>query len=155
MVGSLRKALSNQSAPKLRCRMEIRSSGQLERDIAQLEEERNRAIEAEGAEREAELQRQKQAEETTRKAKARAVRQQIAIAERARAEDIKRDLAWPAKIRETCFSPATNPAFKAWGLCQGFLDRKDDQWCGQCSRGFVNPSWLRGLVHKERAREPC
>ena len=136
--------------------MEIRSSRELEQDIARLEKQRNQAIEAEQREEERQLEAEKAAGKAEREAETRAVQQRIAIAERKRDEDIQRDLAWWGKIKETCFVEAINPLFKSWGLCQSFLaGQRQDGFCEQCQYGYQNEHWIRGLVHKERAREPC
>jgi len=136
--------------------MEIRGSRELEQDIARLEKQRNQAIEAERREEERQLEAEKAAGKAEREAEARAVQQRIAIAERKRDEDIQRDLAWWGKIKETCFVEATNPLFKSWGLCQSFLDeQRQGGFCDQCQYGYQNEAWLKGYVHKERAREPC
>lgn len=136
--------------------MGIRGSRELERDIARLEEQRNQAIEAERREDEAELERQKQAEAQKRIAEEQATKQRIAQAEAKRAEDIERDLAWWPKVKEGCFVEAQDSLFRSWNLCQSFLNEQtQDQFCSQCQYGYQNEAWLKGYVHKERAREPC
>ncbi len=136
--------------------MEIRGSRELEQDITRLEKQRTQAIEAERREEEGQLEAEKAAGKAEREAEDRAVQQRIALAERKRDEDIERGLAWWGEVKEKCFVPAISPLFKSWGLCQSFLDeRRQDGFCGQCQYGYQNEHWTRGLVHKERAREPC
>ena len=134
----------------------METSRQIEQEIERLEVSHEQAILAERAEYERQLQAQKDAEEAARKAEDRAVQQRIAIAERKRDEDIQRDLAWWGEVKEKCFVPAISPLFKSWGLCQSFLaGQRQDGFCGQCQYGYQNEHWIRGLVHKEEAREPC
>lgn len=82
------------------------------------------------------------------------VQQRIAVAERKQTEDIEKDLAWSATIRETCFVTPIDPLFKSWGLCQSFLaEQRQGTFCHQCERGYSNPHFKAGLVHKEKTKQ--
>ncbi|MBA7516766.1 hypothetical protein ES705_08814 [subsurface metagenome] len=130
--------------------MTMRTSREVEADIARLERLHGQTIAVEETQRQAQVKTAKRAEEQQQKQKGAATRRLLAAAEQRRALDIKRDLEWPSIIRSRCFSPALDPTLRAMGLCQSFLDQKQDDWCGQCSRGFENPSWKMGLVHQSK-----
>jgi len=141
--------------------MEIRGSGELEQDIARLEEQREQAILAERAEYERQLQAEKEAKaEELRREEEASKRRAAELVERRRL-DTQRDLEWPATVRERCFSPAINPLFKSWGLCESFVRclnddelQPSDVFCGQCSAGWMTPHFQAGLVHRQKAGQP-
>ncbi|MBA7621260.1 hypothetical protein ES703_28618 [subsurface metagenome] len=133
----------------------METSRQIEQEIERLEVDRDQAILAERAEYERQLQAKKEAEAEEQRRKEEAIKRLPAELEARHRRDIERDLEWWPKVKAGCFTEAMDPLFRSWGLCQAFLaEQRQDQFCSQCDRGYLNPHFKAGQVHKERAREP-
>lgn len=129
--------------------MEIRSSEEIDEEIAGLRRELELRIAQEAKDAEAILARQRADEKLRQEQEAEALKHRLEAHERQLIEDDRQSQLWWQERRRTCYVPATDALFRAWELCQAFIDSLESEaqrcdWCSQCQYGYKNPGWLAG-----------
>lgn len=136
--------------------MTTRSAAEIEAELERLRIERDEAIARENEQAEAAAEAEKRAEEERKKAEQAAIKRRIERYEVERRQALEAEKRWWRELRERCYIPAPGE-FSKFGLCATFIEAvvgegQPCDWCHQCAHGWLNPSWLAGVVHKELAR---